>query len=82
MVLHYCCTCQLFIYQKYYYPLKESENKDTMKNRFLHFLKSSYIFIIVAATYIPLIIVIILSFTAPSDKGNLNLGFNFNNGEN
>ncbi len=53
-----------------------------MKNRFLHFLKSSYIFIIVAATYIPLIIVIILSFTAPSDKGNLNLGFNFNNGEN
>lgn len=53
-----------------------------MKNRFLHFLKNSYIFIIVAATYIPLIIVIILSFTTPSDKGNLNLGFNFNNGEN
>lgn len=53
-----------------------------MKNKFFSWLKSSYILIIIALTYIPLIIVVILSFTAPSDKGNLNLGFNFNGGSN
>lgn len=50
--------------------------------RFLNFLKKTYIFIILALIYIPLIIVIFLSFTDPSSKGNINLNFSFNNGEN
>lgn len=53
-----------------------------MKNRFLSWLKNSYILLIIAVTYIPLVVVVILSFTAPSVKGNLNLGFEFNGGEN
>lgn len=53
-----------------------------MKSSFFNWLRKSYIFLIVAATYIPLIIVVILSFTTASNKGNLNLGFDFNSGEN
>lgn len=53
-----------------------------MKSKLLHFLKNSYIFIIIALTYIPLIVVVILSFTTPSEKGNLSLGFEFNYGQN
>lgn len=50
--------------------------------KFLNFLKKTYIFIILSIIYIPLIIVIFLSFTDPSSKGNINLNFSFNNGEN
>lgn len=50
--------------------------------RFLNFLKKTYIFIILFLIYAPLIIVIFLSFTDPSSKGNINLNFSFNNGEN
>lgn len=50
--------------------------------RFLNFLKKTYIFIILFLIYAPLIIVIFLSFTNPSSKGNINLNFSFNNGEN
>lgn len=60
----------------------ERDGISKMKNRFFAWLRNSYIFVIIALTYIPLIIVMILSFTEPSIKGNLNLGFNFNGGEN
>lgn len=53
-----------------------------MKSRILNFLHRSYIFIIIILIYIPLITVVVLSFTQPSDKGNLNLNFVFNNGKN
>lgn len=51
-------------------------------NKFWDWIKRSYIFIVLAIIYIPLIIVIFLSFTDPSSKGNINLNFSFNNGEN
>lgn len=53
-----------------------------MKNNILNFIRRSYIFIIIVLIYIPLITVVVLSFTAPSNKGNLNLNFIFNNGKN
>lgn len=53
-----------------------------MKNNFLNWLRKSYIFILITITYVPLILVVILSFTNGSDKGNLNLGFDFNGGKN
>ena len=53
-----------------------------MKSRILNFLHRSYIFIIILLIYIPLITVVVLSFTQPSDKGNLNLNFVFNDGKN
>lgn len=53
-----------------------------MKSRILNFLRRSYIFIIILLIYIPLITVVVLSFTQPSDKGNLNLNFVFNDGKN
>ena len=51
-------------------------------NKFWNWTRKSYIFIILSIIYIPLIIVIFLSFTNPSSKGNINLNFSFNNGEN
>lgn len=51
-------------------------------SKLLEVFKKSYIFIILSIIYIPLIIVIFLSFTDPSNKGNINLNFSFNNGEN
>ncbi len=51
-------------------------------HRFWNWTRRSYIFIILTIIYIPLIIVILLSFTDPSNKGNINLNFSFNNGEN
>lgn len=60
----------------------ERDGISKMKNKFFAWLRSSYILVIIALTYIPLIIVVILSFTEPSSKGNLNLGFNFNGGAN
>ena len=53
-----------------------------MKNNILNFIRRSYIFIIIVLIYIPLITVVFLSFTEPSNKGNLNLNFIFNNGNN
>lgn len=55
------------------------------KNRlysFLSFLKRSYILIILLLIYIPLIVVLFLSFTVPSIKGNITNGFDWNSGDN
>ncbi len=48
----------------------------------LYWFKKSYIAIILSIIYLPLIMVVFLSFTNPSIKGNLNLNFDFNNGQN
>ena len=53
-----------------------------MKSRFLSWLRRSYIFLIVGVIYVPLIVVVILSFTAASDKGNININFVFDGGKN
>lgn len=53
-----------------------------MKSQFFSWLRRSYIFIIIAIIYIPLIIVVFLSFTQPSAKGNININFVFNDGQN
>lgn len=53
-----------------------------MKSSFFNWLRKSYIFILITITYVPLILVVILSFTSGSSKGNLNLGFDFNGGKN
>ncbi|MGL4947912.1 MAG: ABC transporter permease [Mycoplasma sp.] len=42
-----------------------------MQSNFFNWLKRSYIFIVLAVIYIPLIILVIWSFAAPSDKGNV-----------
>lgn len=49
---------------------------------FLAWLRKSYIFIIIALIYIPLIVVVLLSFTKPSIKGNVTNGFDWNDGSN
>ncbi len=51
-------------------------------NKFVSWLRKSYIFIILAIIYIPLILIVFMSFTNPSEKGNINLGFDWNGGEN
>lgn len=53
-----------------------------MKKNFFSWLRRSYILIIIAIIYIPLIVVVFLSFTQPSAKGNVNVNFDFNGGEN
>ncbi|GAA5414651.1 ABC transporter permease [Ureaplasma ceti] len=53
-----------------------------MKDTFFAWLRRSYIFIVIAIIYIPLIIVVFLSFTQPSSKGNINVNFDFNDGQN
>lgn len=39
------------------------------------FLKRSYIFILLAVIYIPLIFIVIMSFNGQTDRGNINLNF-------
>lgn len=51
-------------------------------NKFLSGLRKSYIFIIISIIYIPLILIVFMSFTKPSDKGNINLAFEWNGGQN
>lgn len=51
-------------------------------SKFWSFLRKSYIFIILAVIYIPLILIVFMSFTSPSEKGNINLSFDWNSGEN
>ncbi len=51
-------------------------------SNFLSFLKKSYIYIILILIYIPLIFIVILSFTQASDKGNIGNSFDFNDGQN
>lgn len=53
-----------------------------MKQKILNFLHRSYLAIIICMIYIPLIVVILLSFTNGSAKDNLNLGFDWNAGQN
>jgi spermidine/putrescine transport system permease protein len=45
------------------------------KNRIFQFTKHFYIFIILAAIYIPLIIIVLLSFNGQTARGNINLNF-------
>ncbi|MEA4115596.1 ABC transporter permease subunit [Mycoplasma sp. 744] len=45
-------------------------------NKFLVFLKHSYIYLILTLTYIPLIFAVIFSFNAPSSKGYLSFSWN------
>ncbi len=52
------------------------------KTSFLSWLRQSYIILILVLIYIPLIIVILLSFTNPSVKGNITNGFDWNDGSN
>ncbi|WP_391592102.1 Spermidine/putrescine import ABC transporter permease protein PotC [[Mycoplasma] cavipharyngis] len=53
-------------------------------NRFYNFLKKSYIWITLIVIYVPLIVVVFLSFTDPSVRGNVVLNFerNWNRGDN
>lgn len=52
-------------------------------NRFIQWLKHSYLFLIIMAIYLPLVIIVFLSFTNPSKKGNVIVNFqNFNHGDN
>ncbi len=51
-------------------------------NNFLSFLRKSYIYIILILIYIPLIFIVILSFTQASDKGNISDSFSFDGGQN
>lgn len=53
-----------------------------MANKIGSFFKKSYIMIILSLIYIPLIVIIFLSFTSPSIKGNITNGFDWNSGEN
>lgn len=55
--------------------------KNSIQN-ILNFLKKSYLIIILLLIYIPLIVVIFLSFTNPSIKGNITNGFDWNLGQN
>nr|WP_318023400.1 ABC transporter permease [Ureaplasma urealyticum] len=48
----------------------------------LSWLRNSYIWIVLAIIYIPLIIIILLSFTTPSIKGNITSAFDWNDGSN
>lgn len=50
--------------------------------KFGNFLRSSYIFIVLAIIYIPLIMVVLISFNPQTDKGNINLNFGIPNGIN
>lgn len=52
------------------------------KERLINWLKKSYIFILIAIIYVPLIVLVIWSFSAPSDRGNITNGFNWNGFEN
>ncbi|MGL4951474.1 MAG: ABC transporter permease [Mycoplasma sp.] len=53
-----------------------------MKNNYFSWLKKSYIFIVLAVIYIPLIVLVIWSFSAPSEKGNILNNFEWNAFEN
>lgn len=46
------------------------------------FMRTSYIWIVLAVIYIPLIIIMFLSFTQPSVKGNITSSFEWNDGSN
>jgi spermidine/putrescine transport system permease protein len=51
-------------------------NKNTFsKNRIFQYGKHFYIFIILAMIYIPLIIIVLLSFNGQTARGNINLNF-------
>lgn len=43
--------------------------------KFYAFLKNFYIFIIIAIIYIPLLFIVVLSFTGQSERGNVNIAF-------
>lgn len=45
-------------------------------------LRTSYVWIVLAVIYIPLIVVMFLSFTQPSIKGNITAAFDWNDGSN
>lgn len=45
------------------------------KKRFGWFIRRFYIFVVLAAIYIPLIIIVLLSFNGQTDRGNINLNF-------
>lgn len=55
-------------------------------NRLIQWFKSIYIYLILVAIYLPLIVVVFLSFTDPSKKGNIVTNYhenwNWNNGSN
>lgn len=53
-----------------------------MKNKVINWIKNTYIYIILAIIYIPLIVLTIWSFSAPSDKGNMQSGFVWDGGSN
>lgn len=54
-----------------------------MKNfKFKDLLRTSYIWLVLAVIYIPLVIIVLLSFTTPSVKGNVTSAFNWNDGSN
>jgi spermidine/putrescine transport system permease protein len=45
------------------------------KNKLLVFFRHFYIYIFLAAIYLPLILVVILSFGGQTTRGNINYGF-------
>jgi spermidine/putrescine transport system permease protein len=45
------------------------------RNSFLNFLRKFYIYIILLAIYIPLIVIVIISFNQPSARGNIGMNF-------
>lgn len=47
-------------------------------NNFFEFLKKSYILIILFFTYLPIVIVVLLSFNGQTKKGNIDMNFNHN----
>ena len=50
-------------------------NNRHRKEAFLNFLKRFYIFIILLAIYVPLIIIIVVSFCGQTERGNINVNF-------
>ncbi|MDR1991589.1 MAG: ABC transporter permease [Mycoplasmataceae bacterium] len=50
-------------------------NKHFSWNMVTQFLKKFYIYIVLAMIYVPLIFVVLLSFSAPTDRGNINPNF-------
>jgi spermidine/putrescine transport system permease protein len=45
------------------------------KSKVLNFFKQFYVFIVLAVIYIPLIIIVLLSFNGQTLRGNINLNF-------
>ncbi|MDE6289604.1 MAG: ABC transporter permease [Ureaplasma sp.] len=51
-------------------------------NKVRNFFRQSYIIILLSLIYIPLVVIVFLSFTTPSIKGNITNSFDWNSGEN